>query len=95
METGKKLIMVIKKKKNYFPRNVGENMKEKKDKILFNYFIIGFEIFIFICLEGMIYPVRNTDEYYWGGYQYFSFICLVLLIMIIYKIVQTISLKKE
>ena len=94
METGKKLIMVIKKKKNYFPRNVGENMKEKKDRILFNYFIIGFEIFIFICLEGMIYPVRNTDEYYWGGYQYFSFICLVLLIMIIYKIVQTISLKK-
>ena len=86
--------MVIKKKKNYFPRNVGENMKEKKDRILFNYFIIGFEIFIFICLEGMIYPVRNTDEYYWGGYQYFSFICLVLLIMIIYKIVQTISLKK-
>ena len=72
METGKKLIMVIKKKKNYFPRNVGENMKEKKDRI-----------------------VRNTDEYYWGGYQYFSFICLVLLIMIIYKIVQTISLKKE
>lgn len=51
METGKKLIMVIKKKKNYFPRNVGENMKEKKDRILFNYFIIGFEIFIFICLE--------------------------------------------
>ena len=50
-------------------------MKEKKDRILFNYFIIGFEIFIFICLEGMIYPVRNTDEYYWGGYQYFSFIC--------------------
>lgn len=95
METGKKLIMVIKKKKNYFPRNVGENMKEKKDRILFNYFIIGFEIFIFICLEGMIYPVRNTDEYYWGGYQYFSFIFLVLLIMIIYKIVQTISLKKE
>ena len=95
METGKKLIMVIKKKKNYFPRNVGENMKEKKDRILFNYFIIGFEIFIFICLEGMIYPVRNTDEYYWGGYQYFNFICLVLLIMIIYKIVQTISLKKE
>ena len=86
--------MVIKKKKNYFPRNVGENMKEKKDRILFNYFIIGFEIFIFICLEGMIYPVRNTDEYYWGGYQYFSFICLVLIIMIIYKIVQTISLKK-
>lgn len=62
METGKKLIMVIKKKKNYFPRNVGENMKEKKDRILFNYFIIGFEIFIFICLEGMIYPVRNTDD---------------------------------
>ena len=50
METGKKLIMVIKKKKNYFPRNVGENMKEKKDRILFNYFIIGFEIFIIIIL---------------------------------------------
>lgn len=71
-------------------------MKEKiKDKIVFNYFIIGFETFIFICLEGMIYPVRNTDEYYWGGYQYFSFICLVLLIMIIYKVIQTLSLKKE
>lgn len=47
-------------------------MKEKiKDKIVFNYFIIGFETFIFICLEGMIYPVRNTDEYYWGWLSIF------------------------
>lgn len=71
-------------------------MKEKiENKIIFNYFITGFLTVLFVCLEGMIYPVRNTDEYYWGGYQYFSFVCLVLLIVIIYKIIQTISLKKE
>ena len=71
-------------------------MKEKiENKIIFNYFITGFLTVLFICLELIIYPIRNTDEYYWGGYQYFSFICLVLLIMIIYKIVQTISLKKK
>lgn len=71
-------------------------MKEKiENKIIFNYFITGFLTVLFVCLEGMIYPVRNTDEYYWGGYQYFSFICLILLIMIIYKVIQTLSLKKE
>ena len=71
-------------------------MKEKiENKIIFNYFITGFLTVLFVCLECIIYPIRNTDEYYWGGYQYFSLVCLVLLIMIIYKVIQTLSLKQE
>lgn len=71
-------------------------MKEKiENKIIFNYFITGFLTVLFICLEWIIYPIRNTDEYYWGGYTYLSFVCFVLFIIIVYKIIQTISLKKE
>ena len=71
-------------------------MKEKiENKIIFNYFITGFLTVLFICLEWIIYPIRNTDEYYWGGYTYLSFVCFVLFIIIVYKIIQTISLKKK
>ena len=50
-------------------------MKEKiENKIIFNYFITGFLTVLFICLEWIIYPIRNTDEYYWGGYTYLSFV---------------------
>ena len=56
-------------------------MKEKIDnKLIFNYFIICSLTALFICLEWIIYPIRNTDEYYWVGYTYFSFICFVLFI---------------
>ena len=57
-------------------------MKEKiENKIIFNYFITGFLTVLFICLELIIYPIRNTDEYYWGGYTYLSFVCFVLFII--------------
>ena len=39
-------------------------MKEKiENKLIFNYFITGFLTVLFICLEWIIYPIRNTDEY--------------------------------
>ena len=50
---------------------------------------------IWVCIEIDIYPVRNTDEYYLGGYNQLSCLCLIILGILVYKVIKIISLKKQ
>ena len=53
--------------------------KEKIENNLFWHYLSGGVLaLIWICIEIDIYPVRNTDEYYWGGYNQLSCLCLII-----------------
>ena len=70
--------------------------KEKIENKLFWYYLSGLLLFlVWICIELDIYPVRNTDEYYWGGYNQLSCLCLIILGVLIYKVIKIICLKKQ
>ena len=54
--------------------------KEKiENKLFWHYLSGGVLALIWICIEIDIYPVRNTDEYYLGGYNQLSCLCLIIL----------------
>ena len=47
--------------------------KEKiENKLFWHYLSGGVLALIWSCIEIDIYPVRNTDEYYLGGYNQLS-----------------------
>ena len=70
--------------------------KEKiENKLFWHYLSGGVLALIWICIEIDIYPVRNTDEYYWGGYNQLSCLCLIILGILVYKVIKIISLKKQ
>lgn len=70
--------------------------KEKiENKLFWHYLSGGVLALIWICIEIDIYPVRNTDEYYLGGYNQLSCLCLIILGISIYKVIKIISLKKQ
>ena len=53
--------------------------KEKiENKLFWHYLSGGVLALIWICIEIDIYPVRNTDEYYLGGYNQLSCLCLII-----------------
>ena len=62
--------------------------KEKIENKLFWHYLSG-------GVLALIYPVRNTDEYYWGGYNQLSCLCLIILGILVYKVIKIISLKKQ
>ncbi|RHR15886.1 hypothetical protein DW760_01585 [Coprobacillus sp. AM29-13] len=60
--------------------------KEKiENKLFWHYLSGGVLALIWICIEIDIYPVRNTDEYYLGGYNQLSCLCLIILGILVYK----------
>ena len=70
--------------------------KEKiENKLFWHYLSGGVLALIWICIEIDIYPVRNTDEYYLGGYNQLSCLCLIILGILVYKVIKIISLKKQ
>mgnify|MGYP007129758972 CR=1 FL=1 len=66
-----------------------------ENKLFWHHFSGGVLALIWICIEIDIYSVRNTDEYYLGGYNQLSCLCLIILGILVYKVIKIISLKKQ